>query len=142
MNIDEARYKPILLNKPTGWSESWKGIENIPLLVIGVMKSNHVEAVSFAKLALKYDVDFNTPFVDGMSLFMMLVAIGHTHAAKEILNSGRKIDMAQVMSKSVDHRIGNRTCEHFLTHSSSHTDITQEVGDDEGEIVSARCMCR
>lgn len=90
---------PILTAPPKGWSKKvWNpkgnGIENIPLLVTGLLKANHREANAFSEMALSYSIDVGCPQVDGMSFFMLCVALGHTDAAMAILNENRDSGLA------------------------------------------------
>lgn len=87
---DRDTYKPILLSPPDGWDpKTWKRIENVPIIVTGVIRTTHEEAWYFARLTLDFDIDINKqyPECDNMSLFMLCTALGHVAACKEILTS-------------------------------------------------------
>jgi hypothetical protein len=56
-DADGSRQKA-LLSCPLGWDETWKGVENIPLIVIGVMRATPAEAEVFAALIIKCVIEF------------------------------------------------------------------------------------
>lgn len=95
-DADGTRQKA-LLSPPVGWDEKWKGIENIPLIVIGITRASSDEAVIFASLILEYKMDVNAPHIDGMSIPLILTAIGHTRATMLLLEDDSvKVDLSVV----------------------------------------------
>lgn len=87
-DADGARQKA-LLSPPVGWVETWVGVENVPLIVIGVSRATPAESEVFADLILKYEVDVNTPHIEGMNILLIMTAVGHTNAATKLLNSDK-----------------------------------------------------
>jgi hypothetical protein len=67
------------------------------LQIIGITRAAPDEAEIFAELLLKYKMDVNVPYIDGMNVAMLFTALGNSSAVMVLLNAGGiKVDLSVV----------------------------------------------
>eukprot|EP00041_Stephanoeca_diplocostata_P006162 m.77641 g.77641 ORF g.77641 m.77641 type:complete len:1596 (+) comp16204_c0_seq5:127-4914(+) len=102
LDLDEGKYLPILTNTPANWTKAWKRVPNRPLFVIGIENTTHVGATHFAKLMLRYDLDYNAKYTDGLTLFTLMTALGHVDACIYLIDQVKEKGLKPVDLSSVD----------------------------------------